>query len=489
VQSYGQLNNVYVMKMDATTGIVTGGPLVIFGTGDEWAADALPANNSPQKGVYLVGSTNSYGAGSNDIFMARIDSTCGLTWFKTYGGLQSDDPSQIIQLADGNMLVTGTTASYGAGATDMFLMKVDPAGNMIWFKTYGCTGIEYGASVLQLPSSNLALLGTTFSYGAGDADVFLMVTPAEDSVTCNMQFFTPVVLTHFPTIQVGGNEASANTPATVATPTTLTFNFTPGTICSPPLIVTATATPDCTSGTATASVTGGNSPYNYLWSSGQTTAVVPNLAAGTYTVTVTGSVGACVFRTDSDSATVTVNYNPVPVAVISSNAINGSFYFSGQNAELCFSETGSTGYDTLSWFINGVPTGATSCVTINDSTVGPVCATLYVVNTFGCPDTATICAEIIHSDYTIPNIFTPNGDATNDAFIISTNGIKELHCDIYDRWGVLIYSWDGITGKWDGKSLNGEFVSDGVYYFTARLADYQEKVYNENGFVQLIRAK
>jgi len=65
--------------------------------------------------------------------------------------------------------------------------------------------------------------------------------------------------------------------------------------------------------------------------------------------------------------------------------------------------------------------------------------------------------------------------------------MKTLRCDIYNRWGELIYQWDGTTGYWDGKTKNGNEAVDGVYYYTVFMVDFQEKTYEESGFVQLIR--
>jgi len=43
--------------------------------------------------------------------------------------------------------------------------------------------------------------------------------------------------------------------------------------------------------------------------------------------------------------------------------------------------------------------------------------------------------------------------------------------------GELVYSWDGPTGLWDGKTKNGNDAADGTYYYTVYMQDYQDKVY------------
>lgn len=254
-----------------------------------------------------------------------------------------------------------------------------------------------------------------------------------------------------------------------------------------PTAVTATATGNsvCNGGNATisASGSGGTAPYTYAWSNGPTTA--------SQTVTVTGTTTYTVTVTDanncSTTSTATVTLNASPTASITTNATNGYFNLTGATGDLCF--TGTTGVTSWSWELNGTSTSTqqSPCVTVTAANTGSYCATLIVANAAGCVDTAETCIEITNSSYSIPNVFTPNGDGNNDQFIITNTGMKELHCMIYDRWGALIYEWDGTTGNWDGKSKNGGEAVDGVYYYTAHLVDYSSQVFEESGFVHLIR--
>lgn len=86
-------------------------------------------------------------------------------------------------------------------------------------------------------------------------------------------------------------------------------------------------------------------------------------------------------------------------------------------------------------------------------------------------------------------MFTPDGDGVNDNFMITNMGMKTIRCQIYNRWGEMVYEWDGTTAYWNGKTKNGGDAVDGVYYYTAYLVDFAEKSVQESGFVQLIRGK
>jgi gliding motility-associated-like protein len=59
----------------------------------------------------------------------------------------------------------------------------------------------------------------------------------------------------------------------------------------------------------------------------------------------------------------------------------------------------------------------------------------------------------------VPNIFSPNGDGNNDEFFIQSRGYIDLKVTIFNRWGNIINSFDGVLGNWDGKDSSGNEVS------------------------------
>jgi gliding motility-associated-like protein len=251
-----------------------------------------------------------------------------------------------------------------------------------------------------------------------------------------------------------------------------------------PLSVSTNGNSVCvgSSGIISANSTGGAGSYTYLWSNGATTAsqtVSPVTTTG-YSVTVTDANGC------STTGTVTLTVNPQPTAAIGSNADNGVFGLSGATGQLCF--FGPSNVAGWYWNLNGTDTSSqqSPCITVTSADTGQYCASLIVVNTSGCFDTAVVCVDIVNSFFMIPNVFTPNNDGSNDVFMITNSGMKSLRCQIFNRWGELVYEWDGTTGSWDGKARNGNYASDGVYYYTAHLVDFSDKVYDQSGFVHLI---
>jgi len=100
--------------------------------------DYVSAISQTSDGSYIVrGVTNSFGAGSNDILILKLDSSGNIQWAKTYGGINDDVAYSISQTLDSGYIVAGRTESFGAGDDDVFILKLDSSGNIQWAKTYG----------------------------------------------------------------------------------------------------------------------------------------------------------------------------------------------------------------------------------------------------------------------------------------------------------------------------------------------------------------
>lgn len=82
-------------------------------------------------------------------------------------------------------------------------------------------------------------------------------------------------------------------------------------------------------------------------------------------------------------------------------------------------------------------------------------------------DSATFDISVSESLLRVPNVFTPNGDGTNDEFRVVYRSLEEFHCWIYNRWGKLVYKWDDPAKGWDG-TINGRPAAEGAYYYIIR---------------------
>ncbi|MBE0573179.1 MAG: hypothetical protein IH618_16680, partial [Ignavibacteriaceae bacterium] len=97
-------------------------------------------------------------------------------WTKTFGGSLADIGNSVKQTNDGGFIVTGTTSSFGAGGQDIWLIKTDENGDTLWTKTFGGTGNDRAANVVQTNDNGYAVFGTTNSYGNGGDDFLLWKT-------------------------------------------------------------------------------------------------------------------------------------------------------------------------------------------------------------------------------------------------------------------------------------------------------------------------
>jgi predicted secreted protein len=129
-------------------------------------------------GYALAGYTSSWSAGDYDFWLVKTDSSGNAQWNKTYGGTGADWASVLVQTADGGYALAGGTQSFSVGSTDFWLIKTDASGTMQWNKTYGGTGEDSPAALVWNSDDGYAIAGSTFSFGAGGYDFWLVKTDA-----------------------------------------------------------------------------------------------------------------------------------------------------------------------------------------------------------------------------------------------------------------------------------------------------------------------
>lgn len=96
--------------------------------------------------------------------------------------------------------------------------------------------------------------------------------------------------------------------------------------------------------------------------------------------------------------------------------------------------------------------------------------------------------EPVEAHFELPNVFTPNGDKTNDFFEpIKTGHILENEITIYDRWGKIVYYSNESAFSWDGMNLQKEKSSEGTYFYMGQAKDACDKTINYHGMITLFR--
>jgi len=148
-------------------------------TGD----DENPVSIQTSDGGYIVaGRTNSFGAGNDDVWVLKLDTDGAVEWQYTYGGTGNEGPNSIQQTSDGGYIVAGDTNSFGAGGWDAWVLKLDSDGAVEWQYTYGGTGTEVASSIQQTSDGGYIVAGYTYSFGAGNNDVWILKLDSDGTV-------------------------------------------------------------------------------------------------------------------------------------------------------------------------------------------------------------------------------------------------------------------------------------------------------------------
>jgi predicted secreted protein len=162
-------NDTWLVKTDASGNMQWN--KTYGGTG----ADAtLNIVKSSDGGYALIGYTGSFG-GVFKVYLVKTDASGNVQFEMAYGATILEVGVHGIQTADGGYAMVGYNYANGQ---DFILIKTDADGNLQWEMTYGGTGAETAFTLLQASDGGYVLTGNTTSYGAGGTDIWLVKTDA-----------------------------------------------------------------------------------------------------------------------------------------------------------------------------------------------------------------------------------------------------------------------------------------------------------------------
>ena len=163
-----------IIKLDDSGNILW--EKILGGSGADYGP--MMMKETPDHHLFLLGFTTSadgdvsVNQGQWDIWLVKLDASGNLVWQKTYGGSGSDTGFDMLLLEDGGIAVLGQTnsadgdiSSLGTnGGEDFWLLRLDANGNKLWDQVYGGNGLEEARTLLRVPSGNgYLLLGDSWS--------------------------------------------------------------------------------------------------------------------------------------------------------------------------------------------------------------------------------------------------------------------------------------------------------------------------------------
>ena len=236
----------------------------------------------------------------------------------------------------------------------------------------------------------------------------------------------------------------------------------------------------------------GTPGYMYSWSGpigGQISNLdeITNLYVGTYSITVTDANECTTSQTfiltePTDyfiAETHLVNYAGAAVSpvtadfqdnTISVDQYDYTFYWPIGDSIDVINVTNLTDFQELSFMEIGENE---VYIKVQNMNSGCIDDTTFIIEVQGIPD--------------IHNVFTPNGDGTNDYFDFGEFAMKEIDVSIYNRWGEMVINWQDSNHQWDGRGIDGQDLPEGVYYYVLIATGEDGYDYQKKGSITLLR--
>lgn len=328
--------------------------------------------------------------------------------------------------------------------------------------TSACGTANASVTVVVSPGPNVAITGDP-GFCEGESTT-LTATGADSYVWSTSAVTTSITVSTAGSISVTGTNSCGTGTATVqvvqaAVPTVVVSGaevLCPG----DEVVLTATASGPVTWNTST---------------SGPSLTVT---SAGLYVATVTNACGSA-----SDGLTVTAS----PLAA----GFTASPTSGAAPLTVSFTNTTTPATSTYDWDFDGAGTSSSPSPTNVFSQPGSYAVEL----TASLDDCVMTVLQVITvsalpggpSSIVVPNVFTPNGDHHNDLLVLTAVNITSLEMQIYNRWGQKVNELKRTGEVWDARSVSGDLVPDGTYFYVLAAKGTDGKSYDLTGHITILR--
>ncbi|HKR07092.1 MAG TPA: SBBP repeat-containing protein, partial [Bacteroidia bacterium] len=425
--------DVFVLKLDVSGNFVyakqmggnsfcTGTSVMIDASGNVLTTGYFADTADFDPGAATFNLTS---AGSNDVFISKLDASGNFVWAKQIGGTSPDFGNSIALDGSGNVYITGIflgTVDFdpaaaifnltASGSNDVFISRLDAAGNFVWAKQLGGTASEHGKSIAVDAAGSVYTTG--YFYGTGDYDpgagTFYLYYP--DAL------YNPYIFVQ--------KMSQCTLPSALITP--------------------AGSTTFCSGGSVVLNApTGANKSYQWKKGAniipGATLSSYTATAGGNYRVIVTNTVTGC-SKTTTSPTTVTVN--PVPPATITPQ---GPTTFCAGGSVLLKGNYGA-GF-TYQWKKGGNDISGATAKDYTATIAGTY--KIKVTNSYGCAKLSTGVTVTVpcrenesvktgdgESAFDV-KVF-PNPSSGDFVFEISNVANEKISINIYDNIGKIVLS-------------------------------------------------
>ncbi|MDO9000040.1 MAG: gliding motility-associated C-terminal domain-containing protein [Bacteroidota bacterium] len=243
-------------------------------------------------------------------------------------------------------------------------------------------------------------------------------------------------------------------------------------------------------------LSGTTTGYTYSWLAVPTTSFSSYTSSitivnkpGIYRIFVTNPSNGCVSSGNVDVINGGINGDFLPSTVTGFAPLTVNF----TNLSTSSSTTTGTSSITSVWSFGNGSSQITTSASISPTTIytqpGTYSVTLYV-SKGSCLDTVVKVIKVeLPSKLEVPNVFTPNGDGSNDVFFLKVANLSEINALIFDRWGNKIFESTSSTGniQWDGKNQAGKELPTGTYFYIIKATGKDGAGYEQKGNVSLFR--
>lgn len=130
-------------------------------------------------GGYIITGDTWSDENRADVYLIKTNPNGEQEWSRTFGGPENDSGHSVQQTSDAGYIIVGYTYSFGAGRSDVYLIKTDAGANELWSRTFGGSSYDEGLCVQETNDGGYVVVGVTKSYGIGVGNVYLIKTDFE----------------------------------------------------------------------------------------------------------------------------------------------------------------------------------------------------------------------------------------------------------------------------------------------------------------------